>query len=109
MEYDPPKAFVFWTAGLAFAVWLINQCLTLWRKMQGPAAHPPNESLDQSHKALEARVKVTEAQIQEIWTTFRSENTKIRQEMNAAVDRIEDKFEKLPERIIALLKNTGAI
>ena len=109
MEYSPPNGFLYWTAGLAFTVWLCNSCITLWRKMQGPAAHPPNESLSENHKALERRVKATEDQIQEMWSTFRSENTKIRQEMNAAVDRIEDKFDKLPERIINLLKNTGAI
>ena len=79
---------------------------------------------DDVRRALKASDQKFEREIQSLWSTLRSENTAIRREITDAVrhseelvmDKLESNREELggkldgmPDRVIATLKNTGAI
>jgi hypothetical protein len=77
-----------------------------------------------SKSDVQALAKSTRKEFDDLWFTVRNENTAIRKEITSAVshsqevvmDKLEnnrvelsEKLDNMPDRVIATLKNTGAI
>jgi hypothetical protein len=109
----PPMQIGAWLGCLFFVVALWNQVSKAWRNARGPAPQPPNEALAVGHSDLDRRMTKAEQEIQQLKTDADRKHEKLRLEIKADLDkqteRFEARFDDLPERVILLLKNTGAI
>ena len=86
---SPPKGLPGWLICAAFAMWIALLSINLAKKIRGPEGHPPNEKLGADSSALAQRVEKIEKSISELWTTMRSENTRIEKEITDFATAIE--------------------
>ena len=104
-------------ATLAFGV---NQLLELVARARGKAPHPPNAQLSAAQEALETRVAALEQWKDELISKMDADKTavilageqrasRIHEHIEKDRTAMEQKIENMPERIIAILRNTGAI
>ena len=104
-------------AALAFG---INAILELIARMRGEAPAPPNGELKQSIKQLNARIKAMEdwrdrltAKMdddkQEILDKGEDRARRIYEHIEAVRKELDEKIGDVPDKIIATLRNAGAI
>ena len=104
-------------ATLAFGA---NQILELVNRARGKAPHPPNAQLQEALAAVAERVLALENWKEELITKLDQDKTavikagedrasKIHEHIEADRRDMEKKIDRLPESIISILRNTGAI
>jgi Mg2+ and Co2+ transporter CorA len=104
-------------AALAFG---INQVMELVNRARGKAPHPPNAQLEAAVEAVAERVATLEEWKERLIAKMEDDKTaviqagedrasRIHQHIEADRNATDKKINELPERIISILKNTGAI
>lgn len=128
---DVPVEIAKWLACLVFMVGLFNLCHKAYKNISGKKPHPPNEQLDQSQKAVIERVDKVEERIDEVarqQNSDREEGEKtarvrsagiyskledVRKEMKNDLEKqtstLQERIDRMPEKLVNLLRNTGAI
>lgn len=105
---------------LASCAFGFNQVLELVNRARGKAPHPPNSQLEMSIGEIDRRVTVLEEWKDKLAIKMDADKTEILQagqerearillQINTDRGLTDGKIDRLPERIIAILKNTGAI
>lgn len=105
------------TASAAFG---FNQVLELANRARGKAPHPPNAQLEVTLEAVAQRVAALEEWKDELIAKLDHDKTAVIQAGEQRASRIHEHIEKdrtemerkigeLPDRIISILRNTGAI
>lgn len=119
-NFSAPENIAAWLACCAFAIWFLLLCDKGIQRMRGDAPQPPNGELKQSIKQLNDRLKILEEWRNDLTQKLEGDKNQI---LEAGEDRarriythvedvrkeIDGKITDLPDRIIATLKNTGAI
>jgi hypothetical protein len=125
------EAIGWLVVGFAALCVAAKQIFGLVKDIRGKAPHPPNEQLGQSHMDLTRRVVRVEQSVDDLARAQKEdiENLReegrvrgndlyekidsVRQELKgdtiAQTRHIEDRIENMPERVIATLKNAGAL
>ena len=119
-DFTAPEHIAGWLACAAFLIWFLLLVKRGVTELRGEAAHPPNPQLGQSIKEINRRVESLERWREQLVTKLEADKVEV---INAGEHRasrlhehiekdrmeMERKIESLPERLIAILKNTGAI
>ena len=119
-DFTAPAHIAGWLACAAFLIWFLLLVKRGVTELRGEAAHPPNPQLGQSIKEINRRVESLERWREQLVTKLEADKVEV---INAGEHRasrlhehiekdrmeMERKIESLPERLIAILKNTGAI
>jgi ribosomal protein S28E/S33 len=116
----PPVQIGAWLACLAFVLMVVNQGFKFSRNVKGPGANPPNELLGASHLELERRINNVEDDIKNLRDQLTEDNRGVadklenlrleqKKDLETQTARFEKRFDDLPEKVINVLKNTGAI
>ena len=119
-DFTAPDHIAAWLACAAFLIWFLLLVKKGVMELRGDAAHPPNPQLGQSIKEMTRRVESLERWREQLVTKLEADKVEVinagehrasRLHEHIEKDRVEmeRKIESLPERIIAILKNTGAI
>lgn len=116
MNFSPPIEIAGWLACCGFVLWIINLGTKLADRMRGKPAQPSNTSLGATVTDISRRVikledwrdqlvqKLEKDKI-EILTAGENRATRLHERM----DMIDTTVNNLPDRVIATLRNTGAI
>lgn len=115
-----PNQFAAWMVCAASAIIMANQSIRFYRSLKGEPARPPNEILGASQAEIIRRVEVTEQTLADFRSAAKKDRSdlydkinEIRKELTAKIETSETnfgtRFDELPERLINLLRNTGAI
>lgn len=125
------KGIPGWLVSAGALLWITNEIFKLAKNIRGKEPLPPNEQLELSHGALVERVDNIEGDIKGIRSELkedRSANERhasarssaiykkiddMRAEITAHVESVRRELSgnqnDIPDRIVAMLKNTGAI
>lgn len=105
---------------VASAAFGANQLLELVRRARGKEQHPPNGELNTNLKQLNIRVRQLEDWRNELARKLEEDKqvvlqageeraVRIHEHIERDRQHIDDRLDSMPDRIIATLKNTGAI
>ena len=119
-QFAAPEQIAAWLASAAFFIWFCLLVKKAVMELRGNEAHPPNPQLGQSIKEINRRVESLERWREQLITKLEADKMEVIQAGEQRASRIhehiekdrvemERKIETLPERIFAMLKNTGAI
>jgi septation ring formation regulator EzrA len=119
-DYTPPVGFAAWIACAAFALWFLLLTDKAIRRVRGNEPHPPNPQLGQSIEDLNRRVQEIEDWRKkfvdklerdkgEILEAGEQRATRIHEHIENDRRELDGKIDALPDRVITILKNTGAL
>jgi hypothetical protein len=99
---DMAKDLAAWLVCAGAVLFLLNQGAEFLRKIKGKPAHPPNAQLQESHHELARRVDALERAVADT-------RKELRDEIQSVRETVADLQTNMPNQIVSLLKNTGAI
>jgi len=119
-NFSPPIEIAAWMACLGFFLWICMLVFKAIKIMRGKPAHPPNESLGQSFESMDHRVTILEDWRNDLTNKLERDKMEVLQAGEERASRIhahieadrremDKRLDSLPDRVIATLKNTGAI
>jgi septation ring formation regulator EzrA len=128
---DMVRGLSTWVVCAGAVLFLINQGMELVRKIKGRPAKPPNEQLHESHRELSRRVDGIEhdlaqmrremkedyaanqahasARSRTLFDAVAESRKELRAEIQSVRDSVTELQTNMPNQLVSLLKNTGAI
>jgi len=120
----PPVGVAAWIGCFAFIVVLINAVIKLADRLRGKQPYPPNEILEKRVNGVEETMNEIESRVERhreandraaqvrtagIYTKVDQVRKESQEHTEAVRKELSDKIDGLPDRLIATLKNTGAL